>query len=234
MKNVLTVIYSALIVVSFLLSTAQSSRSQTEGFNVKTPVQTISDNSSKLINEISADAKSDPKMSIPSICSAECYLVIPSIQAVPGRDDFAGTGLLGCLHVDSGKLAPPIFFQATNIESFDENGGGLIVLVTNREGVKAILGDQLQLTPANSSGGQIGAETVVKNPKPFIAYAKPAGGAVQGFDGSGVTLVYGSGDTFNAYQQDIDPVDIMLFSIDVPPALRGFNSAIDEWRKGCK
>jgi hypothetical protein len=236
MKNVLTVIYSALIVASFILSTAQSSRSQTEGFNVRTPLQTIADNSSGLINDISAVSKKEPVKSIPRdlICRAECYLVIPSIQAVPGRNDFAGTGLLGCRYSDSGKLAPPIFFQATNLESFDENGGGLIIFVTDRKGVKSILGDQLQLTPGNSSGGKIGAESDEKNPKPFIAYAKPAGGEVEGYDASGSTIVYASGDTFNAYQQDLDPIDIMLTGIDVPPALRGFVSAIDEWRKGCK
>ncbi|MEW6143444.1 MAG: hypothetical protein AB1598_00335 [Thermodesulfobacteriota bacterium] len=223
-------------VVLFALFTGFSAHAQTEGFNVKTPLQTISDNSSSLINGISADSKRDPKISIPRdlICGAECYLVVPSIQAVPGRNEFAGTGLLGCRYSDSGKLAPPIFFQAANIESFDENGGGLIILVMDRKGAKAILGDQLQLTPANSSGGKVGPEQDTKNLKSFVAYSKPAGGAIESFDASGSTLVYASGDTFNAYQQDIDPVDIMLFSIDVPPALRGFNSAIEEWRKGCE
>jgi hypothetical protein len=222
--------------VLFTICAGALSYAQTEGFNVKTPLQTVSDNSSSLINDVSSDSKRDPKISIPQevVCKAECYLVVPSIRVVPGRDDFAGTGLLGCRYPDSGKLAPPIFFQVSNIESFDENGGGLIILVTDREGVKSILGDQLQLTPGNSIGGKVGPETDSKNLKPFIAYARPAGGAVESFDASGSTLVYASGDTFNAYQQDLDPIDIMLISIDVPPALRGFVSSLGELRKGCK
>ena len=207
------------------------SHAQTEGFNVKTPVQTISDNSSKFINDISADGKRDPGATMPIICRAECILVIPSIQAVSGRDDFAGTGLLGCRYADSGKLAPPIFFQITNLESFDENGGGLIILVMYRNGVKSILGDQLQLNPQNTASGSGKGNEITRS---FIAYAKPAGGVIKTFDASGGTLVYDSGDTFNAYQQDIDPIDIMLFSIDIPPALRGFNTSIEQLRKGCK
>lgn len=229
----------AILIISAALSTIYAgviSHAQTEGFNVKTPVQTISDNTSKLINEISADAKREPKTSIPQnvVCSAACYLVIPSIQVVSGRDDFAGTGLLGCRHADSGKLASPIFFQIANLDSFNENGGGLVIFVMDRAGVKSILGDQLQLTSGNTGSGNAGAEADVKNPKSFLAYSRPTDGTVQPFDASGSTLVYDSGDTFNAYQQDIDPVDIMLFSIDVPPALRGFNNALEEWRKGCK
>jgi lipid-binding SYLF domain-containing protein len=233
MRNI---VKESIFAALFIIFGGAPSYAQTEGFNVKTPLQTISDDSSVLINGISADSKKEPDKSIPRdlICRAECYLVIPSIQVVPGRDEFAGTGLLGCRHSDSGKLAPPIFFQAANVESFDENGGGLVILVTDREGVKAILGDQLQITPANSSAGKVGPAQNIKNPKSFVAYSQPAGGAIEGFDASGSTLVYVSGDTFNAYQQDIDPIDIMLFSIDVPPALRGFKSAIEEWRKGCE
>lgn len=229
----------AVLIISAALSTIYAgviSHAQTEGFNEKAPVQTISDNTSKLINEISADAKREPKTSIPEnvICSAACYLVIPSIQVVSGRDDFAGTGLLGCRHADSGKLAPPIFFQIANLDSFNENGGGLVILVMDRIGVKSILGDQLQLTSGNTGSGKVGAEADVKNLKSFAAYARPTDGTIQPFDASGGTLVYDSGDTFNAYQQDLDPIDIMLIGIDVPPALRGFNNAIEEWRKGCK
>ncbi len=229
----------AILIISTALSAICAgviSYAQTEGFDVKTPVQTIADNTSKLINEISADAKREPKTSIPQnvVCSAACLLVIPSIQVVPGRDDFAGTGLLGCRHADSGKPAPPIFFQITNLDSFNESGGGLVIFVMDRAGVKSILGDQLQLTSGNTGGGVTGAEADVKNLKSFPAYARPADGTIQPFDASGSTLVYAGGDTFNAYQQDIDPVDIMLFSIDVPPALRGFNNALEEWRNGCK
>ncbi len=217
----------------FAILTGVSSFAQTEGFNVKTPVQTISDNSSKFINGISADVKGDPNNSIPQniICRAECILAIPSIHVAPGRDDFAGTGLLGCRYTDSGKFAPPIFFQITNLETFNENGGGLVVLVMDRSGVKSVLGDQVQLNHDNTvSGSGTGNET----PKSFIAYAGPAGGQVKAYDASGGTLVYDSGDTFNAYQQDVEPVDIMLFSIDIPPALRGFNTSLEQLRKGCK
>lgn len=220
----------------FAISAGAPSHAQTEGFNVKTPVQTVADDSSSLINDISADSKRDPKNSIPQdmICKAECYLVVPTVYVVPGREEFAGTGLLGCRYADSGKIAPPLFFQITDIESFNENGGGVIILVMDRNGVKSILGDQLQLTAGNSSGGKIGPGTDVGNPKPFITYSRPRGDSVETFDASGSTLVYASGDTFNAYQQDLDPIDIMLFGIDIPPALRGFNSALEEWRKGCK
>lgn len=229
----------AILIISAALSTIYAgvtALAQTEGFDVKTPVQTIADNTSKLINEISADAKREPKASIPRnvVCDAACLLVIPSIQVVPGRDEFAGTGLLGCRHADSGKPAPPIFFRITNLDSFNESGGGLVIIVMDRAGVKSILGDQLQLTSGNTGSGKVGAEADVKNLKSFAAYTWPADGTIQPFDASGGTLVYDSGDTFNAYQQDIDPVDIMLFSIDVPPALRGFNNALEEWRMGCE
>lgn len=229
----------AMLIISAALSATYAgalSHAQTEGFNVKTTVRTISDNSSKLINEISADAKKDPKTSIPrnAICSAECYLVIPSIQPVSGRDDFAGTGLLGCRRADSGKLAPPIFFQIANLDSFNESSRGLVILVMDRAGVKSVLGDQLQLTSANTNSGIVGSEADVKNLKSFAAYAWPTDGTIQPFDVSGGTLVYDSGDTFNAYQQELDPIDIMLFSIDVPPALRDFASSLGDLRKGCK
>ncbi len=221
-----------------LLSVCASfqAHAQTEGFNVKTPVQTISDGSSDFINRIASDAEADPKTSIPRelLCRAECILALPSIQAASGRDDFEGTGLLGCLRAGSGDFAPPIFFRITNIESFNENGGGLIILVTDRKGVKSVLGDQLQLNPQNTGTWGTGSQTDSNNPKTFVAYARPAGSGIKAFDASGSTLVYDSGDTFNAYQQDLDPIDIMLFGIDVPPALRGFKTALETWRGACK
>ena len=234
MKNFQLVSISCAVL--FSLCIALQSQAQTEGFNVKTPVETIADSSSEFIKQIAEDAKSEPGMSISRnlICGADCIVVIPSIKTVSGRDDYEGTGLLGCYSADSGRLAPPIFFRVTNIESFNESGGGLIVLVTDRKGVKSVLGDQLHLTPQNTSGGAIGTKADMKNLKSFIAYAKPAGSGIKSFDASGSTLVYDSGDTFNAYQQDLDPIDIMLFGIDVPPALRGFQSAIESWREGCK
>lgn len=234
MKNFQLVSISCAVL--FSLCIALQSQAQTEGFNVKTPVETIAESSSEFIKQVDEVAKSEPRMSIPRdlICGAECIVVIPSIQTVSGRSDYEGTGLLGCYSADSGRLAPPIFFRVTNIESFNESGGGLIVLVTDRKGVKSVLGDQLQLTPQNTSGGVIGTKSDVRNLKSFISYARPAGGRIKSFDASGSTLVYDSGDTFNAYQQDIDPIDIMLFGIDVPPALRGFKNALESFRDGCK
>jgi hypothetical protein len=234
MKNISLITVSYAVLLSICVSF--QAEAQTEGFNVKTPVQSISDGSSNFINQIASDAKADPKTTIPRelLCRAECVLALPSIQTATGRDDFEGTGLLGCLRAGSGDFAPPIFFRITNIESFNENGGGLIILVTDRKGVKSILGDQLQLNPQNTGTGGIGSQADSSNPKTFIAYARPSGGGIKAFDASGSTLVYDSGDTFNAYQQDLDPVDIMLFGIDVPPVLRGFKSALETWRGACK
>lgn len=233
MKRPLNLMLYAMLI---LLSAASFAQAQTEGFNVKTPVQQTSDNASSLLNGIIGDAKNDPEHSIPNglICEADCYLVVPSVAPVPGRDDFAGTGLLTCRTAGSGKLTPPIIYQITNLESFDESGGGILILVTDRAGVKSVLGDQLQLSSANTGAGKVGASADSAGLKSFVAYAKPSGDVLEGFDPSGSTLVYGSGDTFNAYQQDIDPVDVMLFTIDVPPALRGFASSVEELRKGCK
>ncbi|HVY55296.1 MAG TPA: hypothetical protein VHC46_06025, partial [Thermodesulfobacteriota bacterium] len=168
------------------------------------------------------------------VCRAECVLAVPSVKTATDRDDFEGTGLLGCIREDSGKLAPPIFFRITNIDSFDENGGGVIILVTDRKGLKSILGDQLQLNPQNTISGPVGSRPDTNSLKSFTAYAWPGGGGMKAFDASGSTLVYDSGDTFNAYQQDLDPVDIMLFGLDVPPSLRGFKSALEAWRGACK
>jgi len=224
--------------LAILLSVCASfqSRAQTGGFHDKSPVQTIFDSSSEFINEIAADAKVNPGTSIPKdlLCRAEFILAVPSIETVSGRNDFQGTGLFGCFHEGSGNLAPPIFFRVTNIETFNENGGGLIILVTDRKGVKSILGDQLQMNPQNTSGGGTGTKADTNNLKSFIAYARPLGGVIKAYDASGSTLVYDSGDTFSAYQQDLDPIDIMLFGIDVPPALRGFKTALETWRGACK
>jgi len=234
MKNISLITISYAVLLSICASF--QAEAQTEGFNVKTPVQAISDSSSDFISRIASDAKADPRTSIPRelLCRAECILVLPSIQTASGRDDFEGTGLLGCLRTDSGDFAPPLFFRITNIESFSEDGGGLIILVTDRKGVKSVLADQLQLNPQNTGTLGTGSQPDSNNPKTFIAYSKPEGGGIKAFDASGGTLVYDSGDTFNAYQQDLDPIDIMLFGIDVPPALRGFKSALDTWRAACK
>ena len=232
MKRQMRKILPAVLV---LFAAALPATAQTEGFNVKTTVQKISDNASGFLNGITSGAKSDPAKSIPEelICGAGCYIVIPSIAPVPGRDDFAGTGLLTCRAGGTGKPTPPLFYQMTNVESFGENGGGIIVFVTDKAGVKSVLGDQLQLSTANSGAGKAGEKNTAEG-KSFVAFVYPAGGTLKGFDPSGSTLVYASGDTFSAYQQDLDPVDVMLFGIDVPPTLRGFAASVDELIKGCK
>ena len=90
MKNISPISISFAVLLSICAS--PQAQAQTEGFNVKTPVQTISDGSSEFINGIAADAKADPKTSIPRelLCRAECILALPSVQAASGRDDFEG------------------------------------------------------------------------------------------------------------------------------------------------
>ena len=230
-RQLRTILPAVLILFAAVLPAA----AQTEGFNVKTTVQKISDNASGFLNGIIAGSKNNPSQSIPKelVCEADCYIVIPSVSPVPGRDDFAGTGLLTCRSSQTGKPAAPLFYQITNVESFGESGGGILMFVTDKAGVKAVLGDQLHLNAANSAGGNVG-EKSPGGGKSFVAYVLPSDGTLGGFDPAGSTLVYASGDTFNAYQQDIDPVDIMLFGIDVPPALRGFAASVEEMIKGCK
>lgn len=232
MKRQLRTVLPAVLI---LFAAALPATAQTEGFNVKTTVQKISDNASGFLNGIIAGGKKDPAQSLPKelVCAADCYIVVPSISPVPGRDDFAGTGLLTCRAPGGGKPAPPVFYHITNVESFGESGGGIVIFVTDKAGVKSVLGDQLQLSAANSGAGSVGEKSPGEE-KPFVAYVLPSGGALGGFDPSGSTLVYASGDTFNAYQQELDPVDIMLFGIDVPPALRGFAASVEEMIKGCK
>ena len=231
MNRPLNIIIPAVLII---FAAVLPAKAQTEGFNVKTTVQKISDSASAFLNGIIADAGNDSAKSIPKelVCESDCYIVIPSIAPVSGRDDFAGTGLLTCMASSTHKPSPPLFYHLTNVETFGESGGGVIIFVTDKSGVKAALGDQLQLTEANSGAGVVGEKS--SGNKSFVGFAMPSGGPVQGFDPSGSTLVYASGDTFNAYQQDIVPVEVMLFGIDVPPALRGFVSSVDELLKGCK
>ncbi|MGD9650892.1 MAG: hypothetical protein AB7I96_09575 [Candidatus Dadabacteria bacterium] len=231
MKRPLKIIIPAVLIIFAAVLTAKA---QTEGFNVKTTVQKISDSAAAFLKGIMTEAKSDPAKSISKelVCDADCYLVIPSIAPVSGREDFAGTGLLTCRAQGTGRPAPPLFYHLTNVGTFSESGGGVVVFVTDKAGMKAALGDQFQLTAANSGAGGVGEKSFGN--KSFVGLVMPPGGPVQGFDPSGSTLVYASGDTFNAYQQDLDPVDVMLFGIDIPPALRGFTTSVDELLKGCK
>ncbi len=237
MKNLSILILSAFLVSMYSLLPVEISSAQTEGFNVKSPIEKISDKSAEFLKNIIEESENDPEHAIPkdSICRAQCYLVIPSITVDPGRNDFSGTGLLGCRAADSGKLTPPLFYNITNLESFNESGGGLIILVTDRKGVKAILGDQLQINADNTSTGKTGPASDIKSLKSFVSYIGQSGEGIQGFDATGSTLIYGSGDTFKAYQQTVEPIDIMLFGMDIPPILRDFNVALEEWVKGgCK
>ncbi|MEQ9617800.1 MAG: hypothetical protein RIG61_01335 [Deltaproteobacteria bacterium] len=209
-------------------------RAQTEGFNVKTPVEKISDRTIRFLNDIVKNTKEDSRQSIPPdlVCGAQCFLIAPSINMDHSGNDFSGTGLLSCRSKDSVKLTPPLFYNVTNIESFEENGGGLIIFVTDSEGVESVLGDQLRFNSDDSGSRKNGPDGT--SLKSFIAYTGQPGEGFDEFDLSGATLVYGTADTFNAYQQTLDPIDIMLYSVDIPPALRGFNSSLEEWRNGCK
>lgn len=235
MKNLSILILSALLVSTFSTTRVQMCLAQTEGFDVKTPVEKISDSATKLLKNVLSESANRPGDSIPRelICKAQCYLVIPSIDVDAVRGDFAGTGLLGCRTAASGKFTPPLFYSIKNLESFDEGGGGLIMLVTDREGVKAVLGDQLRLDSGNTGTGKTGSAADIKPLHSFVSYTWQAAEGIKGFDAAGSTLVYQSAYTFNAYQQTVDPIDIMVVGIDVPPALRGFNTVLKEWAKGC-
>jgi len=225
-----SLLFSILFTVLFITD-GHYSFAQTEGFNVKTPIETIADNTTKFLGEIMKDSGD----SIPEdmICSAECYLIVPSVVIDTVRSDFDGTGLLSCRTADSGKLKTPLFYNITNLENFNEDGGELIIFVTDRQGVKTVLGDQIQLTAENSGAGKTGKNEKSTSGKSFIAYTKQPEENLKGIDLTGSTLVYSSGDTFKAYQQTLDPIDEMLLSIDTPPVLRGFTSLLSEWTKGC-
>lgn len=232
MKKLNALILSSILLIVLFIADGQDSFAQTEGFDVKTPIETIADNTTKFLGEIMKDSGN----AIPNemICNAECYLIIPSVVTDNVRGDFDGTGLLSCRTADSGKLTTPLFYNITNLDTFNEDGGGLIIFVTDRQGVKAVLGDQVQLTAENTAAGKSGTNKESKSVKSFVAYTKQPEENIKGIDLTGSTLVYSSGDTFKAYQQTLDPIDEMLLRIDTPPVLRGFLSSLTEWTKGCK
>ena len=208
--------------------------SQTEGFNVKTPTEKMADAASTFLEEIIDESKNNPRKSISKdlICNAKCYLVIPSIYEVPTREDFEGNGILSCRKSDSNMLSIPIFYKLTELKSFYESGGGVILLVMNEAGVKSILAEQVKLHPENTTIGTTGSNS--ESIKSFVSFAMISGNPTQGYDLNGSTLIYGNRDTFNAYQQSIIPIDIKLEGLDVPPALRGFDAAVTNWRQSCK
>jgi len=226
-----------LIVVAILLLVlfSDSSYSQTEGFNVKTPIQKIADLTTEFLKNIVDESKKNPKESIPEdlVCSSECFLIIPEIDIVQSRGDFTGTGLMSCRAPNSKKFTEPLYYKINNLKSFGESGGGLVILATNKTGMKAILGDNVHLNSDNISAGPI--ETIGDNKlQSFVAYAKYTDQSFLGTDLSGSLLEYSSRDTFNAYQGTIVPIEILVSPQDVPPVLRKFDSLLLKWSEDCK
>jgi len=235
MKNRLKLL-SITIALSILCTTfGNKTFSQTEGFNVKTPIQKISDSTSDFLKDIIEESKKHPKKSIPQdlVCSAECFLVIPAVEVVNSRGDFTGTGLLGCRMPNSDKFTEPLFYKINNLDTFNEGGGGLVIFVTDTQGMKAVLGNEVHLDADNTGAGQIG-DSSGKDMKSFITYAKYKDEGLVGFDLSGSVLNYSSKDTFNAYQGTVVPIEIFISPQDVPPVLRDFGSLLVEWTKSCK
>lgn len=226
--------YELMAVLMLCALLGNTTYSQTEGFNVKTPTEKMADAASKFLEEIIDESKNNPRKSISKdlICNAKCYLVIPSIYEVPTREDFEGNGILSCRKSDSNMLSIPIFYKLTELKSFYESGGGVILLVMNEAGVKSILAEQVELNPENTTIGTTGSNS--ESIKSFVSFAMISGNPTQGYDLNGSTLIYGNRDTFNAYQQSIIPINIILEGLDVPPALRGFDAAVTNWRHSCK
>ncbi|MEE8299152.1 MAG: hypothetical protein V3R67_07195 [Thermodesulfobacteriota bacterium] len=226
--------YELMAVLMLCALLGNTTYSQTEGFNVKTPTEKMADAASKFLEEIIDESKNNPRKSISKdlICNAKCYLVIPSIYEVPTREDFEGNGILSCRKSDSNMQSIPIFYKLTELKSFYESGGGVILLVMNEAGVKSILAEQVELNPENTTIGTTGSNS--ESIKSFVSFAMISGNPTQGYDLNGSTLIYGNRDTFNAYQQSIIPIDIKLEGLDVPPALRGFDAAVTNWRQSCK
>lgn len=210
---------------------------QTEGFNVKTPTEKIAGNAVSFVKEMIDTSKHSHKNAIPKeiICEAKCFVVLPRIDADNVREDFEGTGLMTCLKTSSDKLSAPLIYKINDLDNFYETSGGIIVLVTDEGGVKSILASEIHLSSDNTEAGITGSGTEMKLTKSFIAYAKPDNHNVEGFDLKGSKLVYASNDTFTAYQQTMVPIEVLAYNQDIPPALRGFNAALREWRRGaCK
>jgi lipid-binding SYLF domain-containing protein len=236
MRNKLYITALIYLLVSFFVVGAKDSDSQTEGFNVKTPTQKIADSAESFVKQLAGDLKDNHKDAIPKelLCSAKCIVVLPSIDQDNVRKDFDGTGLLSCLKINSDNLTPPIFYEINELTSFYENGGNIIVFVTDETGVKSLLVNSLELTSDNSEPGKTGADTEFKSSKSLVIYAKPKEENLEGYDLSGSNLVYANRDTFKAYQKTMVPVDILRYDQDIPPGMRGFNSAVKELRAVCK
>jgi lipid-binding SYLF domain-containing protein len=228
---------SLAVIMVFLLSIAfnYTSQAQTEGFNVKTPIEKIAYSTSKFLTGIVDQSAKEPKKSIPKgmVCNSECFLVIPEIDIIQSRGDFTGTGLMACRTPNTDGFTEPLYYQIDNLNSFEEAGGGLVIFITDQPGKKAILGDDVHLSYDNTIAGPIGSVGDAKL-KPFTAYAKYTDENLAGIDLSGSVLEYSSKDTFDAYQGTVVPVDIFVNPQDVPPVLRDFGSQLTEWTKYCK
>jgi lipid-binding SYLF domain-containing protein len=202
---------------------------------VKTPIQKIAGSTTTFLKELMENSKEKPYESISGslVCSAKCFVVIPDIELVQSRGDYTGTGLMSCRTNGSGSFTEPLYYQISNLESFEEASGGLLILVTDTEGKKAIAGNDVHLGPDNTSAGQIGDEGS-EGVKSFSSYVKYKGQALLGIDLSGSLLKYSSKDTFNAYQRTVVPIDIFVNPQDVPPVLRDFVTLLLDWNKDCK
>lgn len=235
MKNIWKLSLTTLVLVISLTIIGYNSYAQTEGFNVKTPIEKIADSTTNFVKQIINDSKESPKKSIPKdlVCSAECFLFIPNIDIVESRGDFTGTGLMACRAPSSDKFTEPLYYKINHIHSFEESGGGLIILATNKDGMKSILGDDVNLSSDNVSAGPIGVIGKIEM-KSFAAYAKYKNQAVTGTDLSGSLIEYSSKDTFNAYQGTVVPIEVLISPQDVPPVLRDFDSLLSDWTKDCK
>jgi len=235
MKDILKLISTTLVLFVSLTTIVDNSYAQTEGFNVKTPIQRISDSTSKFLENLVDESQKNPKESIPQdlVCSAECFLVIPIVEIIESRGDFTGTGLLACRAPNSNKFTEPLFYKINNLESFEEAGGGLVILATDKAGMKAILRNDVHLNSDNISVGSIG-NVGDTGSKPFAAYVKYKDQELSGTDLSGSVLEYSSKDTFNAYQGTVVPIETLISPQDVPPLLRDFDSLLTDWTKNCK
>ncbi|MEK6224062.1 MAG: hypothetical protein N2A97_04265 [Thermodesulfobacteriales bacterium] len=235
MKNKLEVIRINFIILLLFVILGSISYAQTEGFNVKTPIQKISESTSKFLKSVIGESQRKPKESISQdlVCSAECFLVIPTVEIIESRGDFTGTGLLACRAPNSNKFTEPLFYKINNLDSFEEAGGGLLILATDKAGMKSILGNDVHLNSDNISVGPIG-NVGDTGSKSFAAYVKYKDQELSGTDLSGSVLEYSSKDTFNAYQGTVVPIEILISPQDVPPLLRDFDSLLTDWTKDCK
>lgn len=235
MKNRYSLLSITILLFIIFCASANTSYSQTEGFNVKTPIQKIADLTTNLLKQVINDSKKHPTKSIPmdTVCSAECVLVIPEIEIIESRGDFAGTGLLACHTPNDENFTEPLYYNVTNLRSFNEGGGGLVILVTDKDAMKTLLGDNVHLNSENSGAGIVGKRSEGES-KPFVGYAKSKDEGLVGYDLSGSLLSYSSKDTFNAYQGTVVPIEIFISPQDVPPILRDYGSLLTEWTKNCK